>query len=231
MPIDPSSMTSWRNRFGDAGAEQMLRATIEAGLKMSVIRPAVLKRINVDKTAEIQAIHFPTDGRLHQRMHERLVKAARAEGLAIKPSYRHVGRRLLMQSSRYGYVRQMKRACDCARKLKTQFGRVIRKVERLTEGPSAKLDNLLQTAHRICEQQRHDKNKIYSVHEHEVQCIAKGNVGKQNEFGNKVSVAVNSRGGWFAGAKSFNGNPNDGGTLAAQMKQVESLIANQVSEA
>ena len=55
MPIDPSSMTSWRNRFGDAGAEQMLRATIEAGLKMSVIRPAVLKRINVDKTAEIQA--------------------------------------------------------------------------------------------------------------------------------------------------------------------------------
>ncbi len=69
------------------------------------------------------------------------------------------------------------------------------------------------------------------MHEPEVQCIAKGKAGKQYEFGNKVSVAVSSRGGWFVGAKSFTGNPYDGHTLAAQMKQVESLIANQVSEA
>ena len=40
---------------------------------------------------------------------------------------------------------------------------------------------------------------------------------------------MSSRGGWFVGAKSFTGNPYDGHTLAAQMKQVESLIANQVS--
>ena len=91
-----------------------------------------------------------------------------------------------------------------------------------------KFDKLLQTAHRIHAQQRHDKNKIYSVHEPEVECIAKGKAGKQYEFGNKVSVAVSSRGGWFVGAKSFTGNPYDGHTLAAQMKQVESLIGNQV---
>jgi len=94
-----------------------------------------------------------------------------------------------------------------------------------------KLDKLLRTAHRIYEQQKHDKEKIYSVHEPEVQCIAKGKAGKQYEFGNKVSVAVSSRGGWFVGVKSFTGNPYDGHTLAAQMKQVESMIANQVSEA
>ena len=134
-----------------------------------------------------------------------------------------------MQSSRYAHARQMKRARACTRKLKTQLGRVIRGVERQTEEPSVKLDKLLQTAHRIHAQQRHDKNKIYSVHEPEVQCIAKGKAGKQYEFGNKVSVAVSSRGGWFVGAKSFTGNPYDGHTLAVQMKQVESLIANQVS--
>ena len=65
-----------------------------------------------------------------------------------------------------------------------------------------KLDKLLQTAHRIYEQQRQDKDKIYSVHEPEVQCIAKGKAGKQYEFGNKVSVAVSSRGGWFVGVKT-----------------------------
>ena len=90
MPIDPSSMTRWRKRLGDAGAEQMLRATIEAGMKMRVIRPAELKRINVDTTVETKAIRFPTDARLYQRMRERLVKAARGEGLTIKQSYRHV---------------------------------------------------------------------------------------------------------------------------------------------
>src|SRR5476649_2542884 len=163
MPIDPSSMTRWRKRLGDAGAEQMLRATIEAGMKMRVIRPAELKRVNVDTTVETKAIRFPTDARLYQRMRERLVKAARAEGLTIKQSYEHIGRRLLMQSSRYAHARQMK----------TQLGRVIREIQRQTAEPSPKLDKLLQTAHRIYAQQRHDKNKIYSVHEPEVKCIAK----------------------------------------------------------
>jgi IS5 family transposase len=111
-------------------------------------------------------------------------------------------------------LRQMKRARACTRKLKTQLGRIIREIERQTEEPSMKLDKLLQTARRIYEQQRHDKNKIYSVHEPEVQCIAKGKSGKPYEFGNKVSVAVSSRGGWFVGAKSSTGNPYDGHTLA-----------------
>jgi IS5 family transposase len=59
----------------------------------------------------------------------------------------------------------------------------------------------------------------------------KGKAGKPCEFGNKVSVAVTSRGGWLVGAKSFTGNPYDGHTLAAQMKQVESLAPNEVCEA
>jgi len=59
----------------------------------------------------------------------------------------------------------MKRARACTRKLKTQLGRVIWEVERQTEEPSVKPDKLLQTAHRIYEQQRQDKDKIYSVHE------------------------------------------------------------------
>ena len=230
-PIDPSSMTRWRKRLGEAGAEQMLRATIEAGIEMRVIRPAELKRVNVYTTVHTMAVRFPTDARLYQRMRERLVKVARGEGLTIKQSYEHVGRRLLMQSSRYAHARQMRRARACTRKLRTQLGRVTREIERQVEIPSDKLAKLLATAHRIYAQQRHDKNKIYSVHEPEVECIAKGKAGKPYEFGNKVSVAVSSRGGWFVGAKSFPGNPYDGHTLAAQIKQVERLIGNKISEA
>ena len=233
MPIDPSSMTRWRRRLGEAGAEQMLRETLEAGMRMKVIRPAQLERVNVDTTVQTKAVRFPTDARLYHRMRERLVKAAREEGVTIKQSYQHVGKRLLMQSSRYAHARQMKRARACTRQLRTQLGRVVREIERQVgkrSNNSDKLTKLLCTAHRIHAQQRHDNNKVYSVHEPDVQCIAKGKAGKPYEFGNKVSVAVSSRGGWFVGAKSFSTNPYDGHTLAAQIGQVERLIGDRVRE-
>jgi transposase, IS5 family len=230
MPIDPSSMSRWRKRLGETGAEQMLRATIEAGMQMRVIGSSQLNCINVDTTVQTKAIRFPTDARLYHRMRERLVKTARSMGLKIKQSYEHVGRRLLMQSSRYAHARQMKRARACTRKLRTQLGRVLRQIERQVCQPGESLQKLLTTAHGIFSQQRHDKNKIYSVHEPEVQCIAKGKAGKQYEFGNKVSLAVSNRGGWFVGAKSFSANPYDGHTLAAQIQQVEGLIGDRVKE-
>jgi IS5 family transposase len=230
LPVDASSMTRWRQRLGEAGAEQMLRETITAGMKMGAIRPAQLKRINVDTTVQTKAVRYPTDARLYHRCRERLVKAARREGLVIKQSYRHVGKRLLLGSSRYAHARQMKRARAATRKLRTQLGRVVREIERQVTSPSEELAKLLATAHRIHAQQRHDKDKVYSVHEPEVECIAKGKAGKPYEFGNKVSVAITSRGGWLVGAKSFTGNLYDGHTLAAQMTQVKSMIGDQVGE-
>ena len=231
LPIDALTMTRWRTRLGEAGAEQILRETIAVGIRMGAIRSADLKRVNVDTTVQTKAVRYPTDARLYHRCRERLVKMARREGVVIKQSYRHVGKRLLLASSRYAHARQMKRAGAATRKLRTQLGRVVREIERQVREPSEKLATLLETAHRIYAQQRHDKNKVYSVHEPEVECIAKGKAGKPYEFGNKVGVAVTSRGGWMVGAKSFTGNPYDGHTLAAQMKQVGSMIGDRVGEA
>jgi IS5 family transposase len=193
-------------------------ATIETGIKMGAIRPAQLKTINVDTTVQTKAgapsdrssslgwkaIRFPTDARLYNRCQERLVKVARQQGLVIKQSYRHVGKRLLLDASRYAHARQMKRARAAMRKLRTQLGRVMREIERKVTEPTEKLAKLLETARRIHAQQRHDKNKVYSVHEPVVECIVMGKAGKQYEFGNKVSAAVTSRGGWMVGARRLN---------------------------
>lgn len=231
LPIEASSMTRWRKRLGEAGAEQMLRATIETGIKMGAIRPAQLKRINVDTTVQTKAIRFPTDARLYNRCRERLVKTARQQGIKIKQSYQHTGKKLLLDVSRYAHARQMKRARAATRKLRTNLGRVMREIERQVITPTEKLAELLQIAHQIHAQQRYDKNKVYSVHEPEVECIAKGKTGKKYEFGNKVSVAVTSRGGWMVGAQSYTGNPYDGHTLASQLEQVSNLTGAKVSEA
>jgi IS5 family transposase len=228
MPIDPSSMTRWRKRLGEAGAEAMLKETIETGLRLKVITPAQIQRINVDTTVQTKAVRFPTDARLYNRARERLVKTARKLGLQIKQSYERVGPRLLMQQSRYAHARQPKRAAGCTRKLRTHLGRVIRQIERQQPAPASQLSELLTTAKRIHAQQPQDKNKVYSVHEPKVACIAKGKAGKKYEFGNKVSVAATSRGGWLLGTLSLPDNPYDGHTLDQQLSQVRRLVSHKI---
>ena len=46
---------------------------------------------------------------------------------------------------------------------------------------------------RVLAQKLKDKNKIYSLHEPQVYCIAKGKDHKQYEYGNKVSIASTAK--------------------------------------
>jgi transposase len=87
LPIDPSSMSRWRSRVGEAGAGELLKETIEAGLRLKIIKPSELRRVNVDTTVQGKHIRFPTDPRLYDRMRQRLVAAARREGLKLRQSY------------------------------------------------------------------------------------------------------------------------------------------------
>lgn len=231
-PLHPSSMSRWRGRAGQAGAEELLEQTIRTGVKMKAIKTSQLDRVNVDTTVQEKHVRFPTDSRLYDRARERLVKAAQAEGLNLRQSYKRVGKRLLMQQSRYAHARQMKRAKRCKKKLRTILGRVIRDIEGKSGGNvSDELRELLDISKSIYARQRHDKNKVYSVHAPEVECLSKGKVHKRYEFGVKVSVATTSKGGWHVGAMSCPGNPYDGRTLRGAMEQVKRMIGREPKHA
>ena len=51
-PIDPSSMSRWRGRVGQAGLEELLAETIRAGLQLKAVKPSQLKRVNLDTTVQ-----------------------------------------------------------------------------------------------------------------------------------------------------------------------------------
>ena len=222
-PIDPSSMSRWRSRVGAAGAEELLKETVQAGLRLRIIKPSEPRRVNVDTTVQEKHIRFPTDPRLYERMRQRLVKAAQQEGVALRQSYVRVGKALLTQQSRYAHARQFKRARRCTRKLHTILGRVIRDIERKsTEQHSGELEELLTRARRLHLQKRHDKGKLYSVHAPEVECISKGKAHKRYEFGCKVALALSSKGGWVLAARALEGNPYDGHTLQGTIDRVVS---------
>jgi IS5 family transposase len=219
-PISPSSMSRWRSRVGQAGGEELLRETIGCGLRLGAIKPSELRRVNVDTTVQQKHIRFPTDSRLYDRMRQRLVKAARREGVKLRQSYMRVGKRLLARQSRYAHAKQWRRARRCTRKLRTILGRTIRDIERKCDRPSADTGELLALPKKLHRQKRGDKGKLYSVHAPEVDCISKGKAHKRYEFGSKVALAVTSKGGWVLAAHSLEGNPYDGHTLQESMDRI-----------
>jgi IS5 family transposase len=221
VPINPSSMTRWRKRIGEAGAEKLLKETIKAGLKLKAVKSFQLKRINIDTTVQEKEIRFPTDARLYDRARQRLVDLAKDRQINLRQNYNRKSKQMLYWQSRYSHARQMKRAKACTRKLRNYLGRVLRDIDRNYPDPDRQLQSLMDIGTRIYHQQRNDKNKIYSVHAPEVECISKGKAHKRYEFGCKVSVAATSRGGWFVGAKAFHGSPYDGHTLKDSLQQVK----------
>ncbi len=108
FPINPSSMTRWRKRIGEAGAEELLKQTIEADLKLKAIKSTQLKRVNVDTTVQEKDIRFPADARLYDQARERLLKEAKKREVQLRQNYNHLSKQLMLKQGRYAHARQMK---------------------------------------------------------------------------------------------------------------------------
>jgi IS5 family transposase len=76
---------------------------------------------------------------------------------------------------------------------------------------------------QLLHQQPKGGNKIYALHETEVNCVSKGKARVRYEFGCKVSVATTLDEGIVVGMRSFAGNPYDGHTLKEALEQVAIL--------
>jgi IS5 family transposase len=79
-------------------------------------------------------------------------------------------------------------------------------------------------------QQRHDKNKLYSIHAPEVACISKGKSHKRYKIGCKVSVVTTMRRSFVVGIQAFEGNSFDGHTLSSSIEQAERLGSFRAEE-
>jgi IS5 family transposase len=223
IPCHPTTLVKWRKRLGIKGVEKLLTETLNAAKRLSFLTEALLKRVNVDTTVQEKAITFPTDAKLCHKMREHLVKEARLRKISLRQTYVRVSKRALTQQSRYVHAQQMKRARKETKKVKNYLGRVVRDIERKIKCPDIQLNEKLLMANRLLIQQKDDKNKLYSLHAPEVECIAKGKIHKKYEFGCKVSVVTTAKEPWVVGIKAHHGNPYDGHTLKASLKQAKKL--------
>lgn len=217
--MERSSMTHWRNRVGEKFSEVLVQESLMAAHKTGALRGKDLKRVVVDTTVQPKAITFPTDAKLYYKALIALGKLAKKKGIELRQSYVRLSKKYLISFGRYLHAKQMKRAKKSLRKLKTFLGRVIRDIERkaLDEALMDIFKEALQKAKMIFNQQRHDKEKLYSWHAPEVECIGKGKSDKPYEFGCKVSVTTNVNaapaGHFVLHTEALHGRPYDGHTL------------------
>ncbi len=151
----------------------------------------------------------------------------------LRQSYKYKSKHAYYWRGRYTSCRQMKRANKKQKSLKIYLGRVVRDIERKVAGieeMQSVFSEPLSLAHRILSQKRQDKNKVYSIHAPEVECIAKGKAHKKYEFGCKVSVVATSKECFIMGMKAYHGNPYDGHTLDDAVLQTESITGFKAKE-
>ena len=227
-PIDPSSLTRWRGRIGEEGVEWLLTQTIRAGQKSGMIDEDSARRVAVDTTVMEKNITYPTDARLYERARDQLTALAQEAGVDLRQTYARLAPRLALQVGRYAHAKQFKRMRKALKKLKGYTGRVMRDLRRQLEDiPEGNLrDRIiakLALVSQLLHQQPKGADKLYALHEPEVDCISKGKARVRYEFGCKVSVATTLDEGFVVGMRSFPGNPYDGHTLNEALEQVEIL--------
>ena len=224
--IDPSELVHFRKRIGEKGAEFILKQSIE------LHGASEDKYVVIDTTAQEKNITFPTDSKLRIKIINQCRDIANKHQVPLRQSYVRVVKQL-KQEQRFGHhPRRRKKANNARKKLKTIAGRLVRELRRkLPEELQEQYERKLKLFEKVLEQKREDKNKIYSLHEPEVACIAKGKAHKPYEFGSKVSFALSPSKGIILGAVNFTGNPHDSKTVEQTLENMKVVAELEPKEA
>jgi IS5 family transposase len=219
-PCASSDISHFRRRIGEEGAEKIFGLSIKLhGEK------ALEKEVLFDTTVQEQNITFPTDSKLRAKVIVRCWKLAKEHGVKLRRSYKREVKVLVRGINFTRGVKKNQIVNKYGRRLKTVAGTLLRELMRkLPPSVLKEHEEQFSRYERAVNQSRKDKNKVYSLHQPQVLCIAKGKAHKKYEFGSKVCLGVTKKSGIIVAAKSFDKNLYDGDTLEDTIKQMERVL-------
>ena len=227
FPFDPSDFVHFRKRIGEKGVEKIFTYSV-----LIHGEKAHEKQVLSDTTVQENNTTFPTDAKLAKTVIDKCNSLAKRMGVGQRQSYTRVSKQLVRDTFNSKHPKRVIKARKAGKKLKTIAGRLIRELEReLTSDQLVLYQKELDFYRQIISQKRTDKNKIYSIHKPFTNCIAKGKVHKQYEFGNKVGLLTTSKTLIITAIKAFEGNPHDSKTiepLLEQAKQNDLIVPQEV---
>jgi len=219
QPCAATDLVHFRKRIGEKGIEKILKHSVDLHGK-----DARDKHVSVDTTVQEKNITYPTDAKLHKKIADKCVSIAKQEGIVLRRSYVRTTKNLVRDTYNGTHPKRRKKSNAAKRKLKTIAGRLVRELERKL--PQMENDPRLSLFKKVLAQSKYSKNKIYSLHEPDVYCMAKGKAHKKYEYGCKGSVVLTQNTGIIVGAMTFEENIYDGHTLPQVLNQTHSLTGS-----
>lgn len=220
FPCDPSEMTYFRKRIGKKGVKKIFGVSV-------IINGNKAKESEViaDTTAQEKNIAYPTDINLHMKVARWVWKIAKVEKITLRQTYTQKLDKYQWLTRYIKTPKRKKEGLKAAKKIKVRAGRLLRDLcRKLDAAALERHSEKIERSKKILGQKRTDKNKIYSFHEPETSCIAKGKAHKKYEFGSKVSILLTKNSSVITGCMTFRGNPYDGKTLEPQLEQYNKLF-------
>lgn len=236
FPINPSSLTRWRHRLGEEKLKKLLSMTVSVALESGTITKKDLQTVMVDTTVMEKNIEFPTDTKLLEKARQKMVSLAKSHKINLRQNYNLISKRCLRKIGGYLHAKQMKRANKLQKSFRTIVGRVMRDCKRKIKDDlelQAIFAQILDQTKHLLERKRYDKNKLYSLHEVNIDCISKGKAHKKYEFGCKVSLSMTlqKNRAIITSAQALHGNPYDGHSLQGAIDASRRVSGVKVEQA
>ena len=126
LPCDATQIGRFRSCLGEAGVEELLKATIDTAVASKAIKPAEFERLIVDTTVQEKAIAHPVDSRLLEIARHKVVAAAKRAGITLKQTFVREGKTLRRKAGGYAHAKQFKRLRKVLKRQRTILGIVLR---------------------------------------------------------------------------------------------------------
>jgi len=209
VPCHATELVHFRKRIGESGVEQIFKMSVNLHDKAKEE-----KVVNVDSTVQEKNITYPTDGKLAINIINRLNKLAKFHGVKQRRTFVKEVKDMRLKLRFFKHVKKRNSAKKAVKRLRTVAGILLRELKRKL--PKEFLNEYAEDFalyEKVLAQKKNDKNKIYSLHEPQVYCIAKGKDHKSYEYGAKASIVSTAQEGIILSAVSHPENIHDGNTL------------------
>jgi IS5 family transposase len=232
FPFDPSDFVHFRKRVGESGIGKIFAYSVRLHGE-SVVKNG--KFVLSDTTVQENFTTFPTEAKLCKKVIDKCNKIADKEGIGQRQKFIKESKQLVRSTYNGKHPKRAKAARKAKKRLKTIANHQLRELTRkMNESQKKKYAKELELYIRAVNQERADKNKVYSLHKPFTRCISKGKPHKQYEFGNKVGListgqfVVKNKSGKkvtkdrrvIVAIKGFSDNPFDGHTIEPLLNQM-----------
>ena len=174
-----------------------------------------------DTTVQEKDITFPTDAKLYYAVIEQCWKIAGQNHIKLHQSYKFLAKEMRLKLRFAHHPKKKKEARHALKKLRSFGHKLIGQLKNsLAEEQNNFYEEKFALFTKVLLQQKQDSNKIYSLHEPKVYCMAKGKEHKTYEFGCKASIALTKSTGIIVGATTFEKNTNDLYTIEQTLQQI-----------